>query len=275
MERKKKRSKERWRRLTRRLQVLGQSIRASAIRFAMFGCILVGILVFGFLLFSPIVQVREIEVTRISPRLDIEEVQKSLTPMFNRHMFFLSSFEVAALLDESIPDIESVTIGKTYPSTLHVEIELHPLVARLRILDPDVEDFDAGTGATIDFLTDKGIYVATTAARDTSTLPEIILVDWGVRPQPGDMLLQPTILERINAAEIAFLRQFGKDVQRRTVYLRAREFHLLVDGITIWFDLKSPLEDQMKRYRTFLREVGLEGITQYIDIRVEGRVLYQ
>ncbi len=249
-------------------------IRASAVRWTMAALIIIGLLVFGFLLFSPVIQVREIQVSRLSPRLDIEEVQESLMPMFGRHMFFLSSFEIASLLQDSIPDIDEITVGKTYPGTMHVRITLHPLVARLNIEEPDSAG-GTGTGTSIDFLTKQGIYIATTAARDIETLPQFSIVDWGVRPDPGTLLIQPKFLERMNASELTLLRQFGQEVSRRTVYLRAQEFHLLIDGKELWFDLRNPLEQQMERYRTFLREVGFEEVRDYIDLRIADRVMYQ
>lgn len=275
MERKRNRSKERFRRLKRRLDVVLVGMRESALKWTLAGLILVGAMLFGFLLFSPIVQVREIQVTRESPRLDIEDVQQALAPMFGRHLFFLSSFEVAGLLREDFPDISTISVSKTYPSTLHVQIELNPLVARLHILEPDEEQALAFTGSTVDFLTEKGIYIATTAAQDPATLPEITIVDWGVRPDPKTQLLDPSLLQRMNAAEITLLRQFGQEVTERRVFLRAQEFHLRIGGIELWFDTKSPLEDQLNRYRIFLRETGLGEVRQYIDLRISDRVIYQ
>lgn len=275
MERKQKRRADQRKRRLRKIQMHWENIQASAMRWMAVTVIVLGIAVFGFLLFSPIIQVREIKVTRLSPRLDIEEVQSTLSSLFGRHLFFLSAFEVEQILNESIADIERVKIGKEYASVLHVEIELQPLVAKLRIIAPDDIDVPVGTGSTIDYVTEEGIYVTTTAAKDTQTLPEIILVDWGVRPVPGALLVSPTFIERINAAEIAFLRQFGQEVQRRTVYLRAQEFHLRIADRELWFDLKSPLEDQLERYRIFLREVGIEEAKDYVDLRVSNRVIYQ
>ncbi|MBT4119605.1 MAG: hypothetical protein HOG89_03570 [Candidatus Peribacter sp.] len=274
MDRKSQRRKEKWRRLRRRLEVIWGGFRDSAVRWTLVSLITLGVIAFGFLLFSPAIEVREITVSRLSPRLDIEEVQEALAPMFGRHLFFLSSFEIAGLLQDSIPDIDELSIGKTYPGVLHVKIALHPLVAKLNIEAPDSAG-SSGTGSSIDFLTSQGIYVATTAARDTETLPRISIVDWGVRPDPGTLLLQPTFFERMNAAELTLLRQFGQEVERRTVYLRAQEFHLLIEGKELWFDLRNPLEEQMERYRTFLKEIGFEEVKDYIDLRVADRVMYQ
>lgn len=275
MDRKKNRSRERFRRLRRQADALFVSMRASAIKWILGGLVVFGLGVFGFILFSPVVQVREIQVTRESPRLDVEDVQKALAPMFGSHLFFLSSYEVSTLLKDHFPDIGEISVSKTYPSTLHVSISLHPLVARLRILEPDEQNVLSYTGATVDFLTDQGVYIATTAAREPETLPEIVVVDWGVRPDPKTLLIQPSLLERMNAAELTLLRQFGQEVSERRVFLRAQEFHLRIGTVSLWFDTKTPLDSQLNRYRVFLREVELSDVREYIDLRISDRVVYK
>lgn len=244
-------------------------------RYLTAGVLLLGLAIFAFLIFSPLVRIREIQVHRLSPRLDIEQVQLNLESVFGQHLFFLSGFEVAEKLKETNADIRQVNIRKEYPSTLHVEIELDPLVSMLRIVRPDEDTESFGTGAIVNFLTDQGVYVNAITIEDALTLPEIVLVDWGVHPTHGDLLIEPTFLERMNAAEMALLRQFGQVTLRRTVFLRAQEFHLAIDEIELWFDLSSPLEDQLQRYRTFLQHGNLDDVKQYIDLRIAGRVVYQ
>ncbi len=250
-------------------------MRRSALRWILSTLIVLGMLVIGFLLFSPALQIREVQIERVSPRLDIEHVQDVLAPLFNRHTVFLSKFEVLSALESAIPDLRSAEVSKVFPSLLKVRIELDPLVARLRILEPDAQNAKAFTGATVDFLTSEGLYIATTAVQDTQTFPEIVIVDWGVRPDPNTHMLQPLFLERMNAAELTLLRQFGQEVRERRVFLRAQEFHLALDDFVLWFDTKSPLDDQMSRYRLFLREEDISKVQQYIDLRVSDRVIYQ
>ncbi len=257
------------------MEVFFQGFKDSALRWTLVIALLTGIGTFGFLLFSPIIHVREVQVTRLSPRLDIQEVQEALRPIFNKHLFFLSSFEVSNLLQEGIPDLSTVEVDKIYPSTLHVSIDLHPLAARLNIVNPDDESgARSGTGIHLDFMTEQGIYIETSSARDTQTLPEFTIVDWGVRPDHGSTLISPAFLERMNAAEVTLLRQFGQEVTRRTVYLRAQEYHLQVGTIELWFDFVTPLDEQMLRYKTFLSTTDIKDVRQYIDLRVRGRVTF-
>ena len=76
-------------------------------------------------------------------------------------------------------------------------------------------------------------------------------------------------------AEQALDEQFGQKVRSRSVYLRAQEFHLLTQQYSLWFDLKSPLEAQLLRYRLFLQTVGKDTAKEYIDLRLTDRVVYK
>ncbi len=240
---------------------------------ALFGLLLLG---FGLLVFSPLIQVREVKVVRFDSRLDIEEVQKILAPYFGKHLFFLPTHEVENTLNDAIKDLKEIKIAKRYPSELSVYIKLDPLIARLRIIDPDQEFDLTSTGATVDYLTDEGVYVIVPLPEDSKSLPAIGIVDWGVRPIEGDVLVRPKLLERMSETEKALSEQFGHSILGRTVYIRGQEYHLHLDkGIDIWFDMVSPLDEQLLRYRTFLKGVNVEEVKEYIDLRVSDRVVYK
>ncbi|MBU0459077.1 hypothetical protein KJ652_00170 [Patescibacteria group bacterium] len=230
----------------------------------------------GLLLFSPLLEIREARVTRVNARLDIEEVQRILAPYFGRHLFFLPTYEVSRTIKGSFTDVKEVKVGKDYPFGLSVHIELDPIYARLAILDPDEMGFTTQTGATIDFLTDQGAYVIAPLSKAGEKLPLIRLVDWGVRPTEGDEMLSSDFLNRISETERALSEQFGHTIEGRTVFLRAQEFHLhLKRGIEIWFDIVTPMEEQLLKYRTFLRSIDLNEVENYVDLRMSDRVVYK
>jgi len=261
----------------RRLQVSAGVWRNMCIRWGVALIAILTLFITGMILFSPLLTVRSIEVIRESPRLDIEQVQQTLAPLFGKKMLFLTPFEAEDLLRASITDLRDLRISKAFPGTLRISIVLDPLVARLAIASPEALDRSAaGSGASIDFLTSEGVYVRTSSVQDGDTFPEITLVDWGVRPQPGTVILPPQFLERMNAAEVVLLRQFGEEVRKRVAYVRAQEFHLLLgNNRFLWFDLRSPIDKQAERYRIFLKEIGPEKAKEYVDLRIEGRVVYK
>ena len=248
--------------------------------FVRWGTVLLALLIIlfvGLILFSPAMHIREITVVRLDPRLDIEEVQSVLIPFFDQHLFFLPASEVISLVEESVPDAQEVRIEKRYPSELAVHVGLHPLIARIKIRDPDVseEDVLTHTGAYFDFLTEQGIYVSTVALQNAQALPMITFVDWGVRPLQGTKLIDPSFLQKMDAAEISLTQQFGKPVKSRTIFMRAQEFHIELEDYTLWFDVRTTIEDQLQRYRTFLQSVDLSTISEYIDLRLTDRVIYK
>ncbi|MCK5016730.1 MAG: FtsQ-type POTRA domain-containing protein [Candidatus Peribacteraceae bacterium] len=289
-ERRKQLKKERIRRSLRRVQQLFARWKREVGKWVLVTSVSIVILIIGLLLFSPLLEVREISVKRLNPRLDTEEVQQVLSSLFGKHMVFLQGSEIDELLRTNILDIYSVQIRKKYPSTLSVSIELDPLVAKLEIVDPNkpqaVEESDfSQTGALLttegeifspenDYITSKGTYV-NTVVQEGNELPLIRIVDWGVRPMPNDSLVDIELLERMHSTEVALESQFNHSVSIRAIYLRAREFHFFADGLSYWFDMTSSLDEQLKRYRTFLQYIPREEVIQYIDLRLTDRVVYR
>ena len=282
---------QRWVRIFHRLQRRSEVLKKILLRF--FSVIIAGLamLLIGLFLFSSVFEVQEIRVQRTDQRIDIERVQHLLSPLFKRHLFFLSSQEVLPLLKNGLPesrdapalpgiaDIVSVEVNKRYPSSLLLTIKLDPLIARIKIIDPDTKGKPGGTGSSLqEYLTSQGVYVQyrpDQAGSSGTALPQLRIVDWGVRPSPSTPLLDSMFLRTMEHAEQALLEQFGQKIKERTFYVRAREFHLQTQEYALWFDLKSSLESQLLRYRIFLQTVGKGAAKEYIDVRLTDKVVYK
>lgn len=274
-DRRTKHRRERWLRILRRFQRRSETVLAAGRRWMvvfLIGMVLLGA---GLVLFSPLLHVREIRIKRTDPRLDIARIEQALAPVFGRHIFFLSSSTVGGFLRESVPDIQDVIVQKNYPSRLLVQIGLQPLVARLSLSNtPGTESgADASDGYT--YLTKEGLLIALPFAEADVPLPLISVVDWGTRPQADTLLLGPDFLQAMDLAGQAVTREFGMAIRGRTLFLRAREFHLQTGKVALWFDVKSPLSEQLARLRTFLHTVPMREVREYIDLRIAGRVIYR
>ncbi len=271
-----------------RFQRKSATLRVLVVRFALWLGIGLCTLVVGMLLFSPLITVREVRVVRSDARIDIERVQRLLKPLFGRHLFFLSAQEVLPLLRDGLPataqnpaqpglpDLASVTVSKRYPATLVLRLTLDPLIARLQLTQ--TVSAKAATGAlTADYLTSHGVYVTYLPDQTGSgnLLPQLKIVDWNQPPIPFTPLLTPAFLQTMANAEEALRDQFGQAVRSRTVFLRGQEFHLLTQEYALWFDVKSPLERQLARYRLFLQTAGKGAAKEYIDLRLTDRVVYK
>lgn len=246
-------------------------------------------IVFGVLVFSPLLQVREIRVQRSEMRVDIERVQQVLSPLFSRHLLFLSTHDVTSLLAQAFPDFDAAEVSKHYPSQLVVRLKLKPVLARLYIEEPPAPPpLVTGTGARIgsgalaspplrrgvDYLTTNGIYVVLPGS--VSGALTLNLVDWSLRPSPNARLFSEGFLTALRDAEAGVKSITGQELKKRTVYLRAREFQLqLRSGPTLWFDTRSPIQEQLQRLTLFLRAQPLEGVNRYVDLRLSGKVVYR
>ncbi|MSR86596.1 FtsQ-type POTRA domain-containing protein [Candidatus Peribacteria bacterium] len=281
-------SRERSRRWVRRWRTFLVERLAASRRWFKYLLALAAVLVVCLFLFSPLLQIREVRVVRTEGRVDLQKVLETLSPLYGQHLLFLSTRDVTARVRQVVPDAVSVSVTKQYPSQVSVRIMLAPLVAHVRIA-ADETLLASGSGSVVssgasgsvvikadsEYLTGNGLLVSADRPPTAEPLPTIRVVDWSVRPVPGTVILPPEFFDRLRRAENALTLEFGQQVGLRTVYLRAREFHLDTPAISFWFDIRTPLEAQLQRLRTFLKAVKLPEVKEYIDLRLTGRVVYQ
>lgn len=240
------------------------------------------------LLFSPVFNVKQIQIRRQDPRVDIEDIQKTLAPLFKQRLLFVSRNQILELLGDRFPDVRRVEIEKTYPSTLAVSLYLDPVIAELDIDDavaavtPDVMVIGGtGTGAAATasgsyaYITAKGYTVFSPIKLSREKLPVLRLTDWGVRPENRSRAVSPELLKAVFDARTVLQTDFGLSVSGITIYLRAQEFHIRLERVSLWFDLSNPLDVQFQRFREFLRSQPLDQVKEYIDLRISDRVIYK
>lgn len=269
---------QRWqRRLSRFLSVS----KAVILQWWLPAAVCTVVVTIGVMLFSPILQVREIRISRKDARLDVEQVQRALAPLFGQHLLLITQRDVEERIAQVVPDVAAVHIKRHAPSQLVVTVDQEPLVARL-ILAPTRPEPKAASGAhalqpvaAYHYLTVSGLYVRLPFASSGSKLPEVKVTDIPALPQPSTKLVPPELLTRMQEAERILTQEFGAQVPYRTIHVRAREFHLSVGRWSLWFDLTSPLQDQLRRYRTFLQSPGAREATQYVDLRLAGMIVYR
>lgn len=228
------------------------------------------------LLLSPILNVKKIQVQRHDARLDIEAIQQALAPLFDSRLFLVSKAKVNELLKD-FPDITDTEIDKDYPSLLTVSLTLDPLVAKLEIDEPET-----GTGSTPStssgmsiYITSKGYAVFSAVSLSNNVLPTLEIRDWGIKPTHHSQLVDEEFLLMLFKARDTLTQEFGMPINRAIIFVRAQEFHLSGSRLSFWFDVASPLEEQFDRFRSFLSIQPLDGVTQYVDLRLSDRVVYK
>ncbi len=276
-----RRRKERMVRWTRRVKRLAEVIASE---FRVWIIILIGIIAFAFvgtLLFAPFFDVHEIQVRRQDPRIDPEEIEQILSPLFNQRLVLVTKNQVAGMLLNAFPEIDRVEIQKDYPSSLRVTVYLEAIAAEIIIDDGDEKpetgsgDSLAGSGAQLYTYVTKNGFVAESPIRLPEAYPKLLITDWGIRPQNRTPILSTQFLQSIFLARHILRRDFGLQSLRITVFLRAKEFHIRTNKATIWFDLRSSLPVQFERFREFLKNLSLDQVKEYIDLRIAGLIIYK
>ena len=228
-------------------------------------------------LFSPLFTVQSISVRRQDARIDVAEIQKLLFPFFGRHLFFLSPRLLADTVQDAYPEVASVKTEKRFPHDVRLTLSMDPVVADVFVKAPDAtEHTKTASGASVQHsLTSRGIYLEYASPEAETKRMRLSIVDWVVKPSHRQQLLSEELLHAMQNAENILTESFGHRVSDITLYVRAQEFHVRTERIMLWFDLATPLVQQVAHYREFLRSLPADAATQYIDLRLHDRVVYR
>jgi len=237
-------------------------------------------IILGILLLSPFFDVRSMHIRREDARIDPEDIQQTLAPLFKQRLVLVTRNQVASMLASEYPDIQRIEIKKEYPSTLVVTVYLDPVVAKIVIDDTGMVTTGSGsvsgTGETLHtYLTRTGLFVSSPITLTTVPLPVLTITDWSIKPQNRQRVLDPEFLQQIFLTRDTLRRDFGLTTTGIVVFLRAQEYHVRTNKTTLWFDLESPLVVQFQRFRELLKAVSLDQVQEYADLRIADKIIYR
>lgn len=284
VDRRTRRRKEIFVRLSRRTAKITAIIASEFRVWMIIGVSIIVLGTIGILLFAPVFDVREMHIRRQDPRIDPEEIQETLSPLFKQRLVLVTRGQVLSMLQAAYPDIERVEMTKDYPSTLNITVYLEPLAAQITInedsdmqtsLSGAVLSGSGGLETTYSYVTKEGLFISSPVKLTSAPLPVLTITDWAIRPQNRTELLQPKVLQTIFLARDTLRRDFGLTTTNTLVFLRAQEFHIRTNKTTLWFDLRSPLTVQFQRFRGLLKAVSLDQVKEYIDLRVADKIIYK
>jgi hypothetical protein len=276
-ERSQRKRSEAWTRLKKRTAKLWLFFLGESKFWLMFGVIVLSVTTISTLLFAPFFNVRSIRVERENASIDAEEIQRTLLPLFDQKLLLVTRAQVQEFIQPLYPDSTWIDIRKEYPSTLIVHIDLEEPVAHLQIEEGEQE---SGTGAHVrtsyTYITANGYFLESPLQlKEGLPIPTLTIVDWAVRPKNHTKLLPKEFLDTIESARTILKRDFNLEPKKIVVYIRAQEFHIVTPKGTLWFDQKSPLSVSFDRLRQFLRTISFAKIKEYVDLRIEGAVVYK
>ncbi len=232
-------------------------------------------------LLSPLFEVKSISVRRQDTRVDIEEIQQLLLPFFGRHLFFLSQRLLEETVQSAYPEVASVKVAKHFPHEVRLTLYMDPIVADVLVGAPEETEYtlaSSGSGLS-QYLTSRGIYLEYETPlgkrEKEGERMRLQVVDWAVKPSHRQQLLSEDALHAMQSAEKILRESFGHTIAAVVLYVRAQEFHMQTEHFSLWFDMATPLVQQIDHYREFLRSLSAESAVEYIDLRLHDRVVYR
>ncbi len=273
-----------WRRFSRHARVPFKSVRLWCIGITS----LVLLILVPYFLFSPAFVISSMRVSRQDRRTDVEEIQELLKPYFGKHILFVSPLQLTRTIQSEYSEVSSAKVRRNFPNELSITLYMDPIVAEVIIGEPDdtesnykvdsEEEQEELSEMPYAYLTEQGVFLEYPfpfPGKAGEERVKLHLVDWAVKPTHRQILLTPEALHEIINVKRILSQSFGHTIPSITLYLRAREFHVQTEETVLWFDLATPIVQQINRYRSFLSAISLDKVQEYIDLRLYDRVVYR
>lgn len=223
----------------------------------------------GFVIFalgSPYFKLKNINVNRNNPNIDIEQIQTSLESFYGENLLFLSKQSIEGSLRTEFPEFDTITIEEQWPDTISLSLETAPAVFLL------INKADA----TFYSLTEKGIVLPSDTKEPESDLPSIELNQYEKPIQVRTNILTQEEIKFIQETQ-EFVRTELKLTPKQTKYLwAARELHIVVHESTeLWFDITYSSQEQTQRLLWALDEINFYSRPpQHVDLRIPSQLYW-
>jgi hypothetical protein len=190
-----------------------------------------------------------------------EKIASSISSTIGKNLIFINNEEIEEKIKNNFPQLEKVSVKKSYPKTLLIEFEEFPLVANVINESNKVKKT----------YVINSIGYAVKENYENPSLPYIrIKSEETVNPQKA--IIEANKLQYIMESIIYFEDKFGMKIIETEYKPVAREIHLLTEkNFYIWLDIQRSTEEQLKKLKKAL--VKLDIYTEnllYIDLRIAG-----
>lgn len=199
-----------------------------------------------------------------------DKVASSISSTIGKNLFFINNEEIETKIKNNFPQIEKVTVKKSYPRTLLIEFEEFPLVANV---------INESNSVKKSYIINS-IGYAVNENYENPSLPYIrIKSEKTVNPEKA--IIEANKLQYILDSIIYFEDKFGMKVVETEYKPIAREVHLLTEkNFYIWLDIQRPIEEQLKKLKKALIKLDIHNENLlYIDLRIAGnngdKIIYQ
>lgn len=198
------------------------------------------------------------------------KIVQSLSEVRGKNLLFLNTNNLQKRLSTSFPDLEKITVYKSFPKTVKVGFSRFPDSANVIFESPSV--------SSVFIINTIGMVVKSDSEKPN--LPFIRLQ----RDEPVNVeetLIEKSKLNYILESKVYFEDKFGMNVKEVIYKPHAREVHLLTEkNFVIWLDIQKDFESQFKKLKKAASTLDIyKEDLLYIDLRIAGtegdRIIYK
>lgn len=235
--------------------------------------------------FTGFFEIKKIEIKGNSDSVeDKNMVNEYLQKYLGKNIIMFSSMKHETTLEEKIPYIKNLNISRNWPDTLTATLETFPMIANLRVDQPD--------GSSQFYIVNELGFISTIGVSNEE-LPTIVMdvtgtdFDLSMHPEEsgtGEVtdsnsltvhqeLIPQEMLETILKTKSDFEGKFNLQLLEVYYLKRAKELHLLTElEFYVWIDMTQDIDLQLAKLKKGLTKLNIyEDNIEYIDLRVTGQ----
>jgi cell division septal protein FtsQ len=190
-----------------------------------------------------------------------DQIKNSISKTLGQNILFAKTKELETKVLSVFPELEKVTITKSFPHELLIEFAEYPLVANVINQSKTIKKT---------YIV-NGVGYAVKEDYEDKTLPYIrIQTDEPLNTK--NIIIEPSKLTYILDAKKYFEDKFGMKILEIVYKPVAREIHLYTEKkFSIWLDIQRPFDQQLKKLKKALVKLNIyQDSFEYIDLRIAG-----
>lgn len=251
--------------------------------------------------FSSYVKIQKIDIQYDEFQQENEQILTYFDGLKGKNLLFVDTTPIAEQIKKDHPELQQVTVKKSFPSKILVHFSEYPIVANIErivngknigkvlINSVGMPVYGNAENPNLPFIkivsrtTAKPEPAVTTSIPDTATFSgEMLPSSSGPKiaadaptPAPIDMTIPILSAENLNyilKATAYFEEKFGMQIQETQFLIQARELHVLTEkNFAIWLDTQISYERQFLKLKKAMATLDIykEAIA-YIDLRISG-----
>lgn len=191
------------------------------------------------------------------------KIVQSLSDVREKNILFLNTKNLGVSLSKSFPDLEKITVYKSFPSTIRVSFSKFPDTANII--------YESDSVSSVFIINSIGMVVKVDVEKPN--LP-FIRLDRDEPVNIEEALIDKSKLSYILDSKKYFEDKFGLSIKELLYKPNARELHLLTEkNFYIWIDMQKDFESQFKKLKKVATRLDIYNENlEYIDLRIAGSV---